>query len=378
MEVRKDASHLVDHYDSWKRRTRIAAALREGILAPYWDDLTQFLARRGHSWHSVRRVIEIAKPFAAHAKAAGIAHARELNEALIDDYLKVRKLRESRTCLQCLMLFLREHGIVKDVQRKVPVKPVSPIVEEYRQFLQNHRGIRRETSDQHQRYVEPLLEVLGKDSFQNLTSTVIQQLITDYAQRLTRPQRKVLCARSVRSFVSSTCADIHRWSLRRPFLLFRASSLTGCRLPSAMTPSKEFWPPLTDRPLSGDVITPCCSSLPPTGCALVSSVLFALRTSTGIAKSCAFPVPKEDEMYYFLCCPLSAKPSSTTFAMVGQSDGRSVSYSFVSAHRSGLWVAISSTSSSLTPGKLACSCHLLDRTRGDTPARPDYSRRGSP
>ena len=378
MEVRKDASHLVDHYDSWKRRTRIAAALREGILAPYWDDLTQFLARRGHSWHSVRRVIEIAKPFAAHAKAAGIAHARELNEALIDDYLKVRKLRESRTCLQCLMLFLREHGIVKDVQGKVPVKPVSPIVEEYRQFLQNHRGIGRETSDQHQRYVEPLLEVLGKDSFQNLTGTVIQQFITDYAQRLTRPQRKVLCA-SIRSFLrflylrgyssvelASTVPVIPSFKLDR--LPTTVSDDTIERILAAVDRST----PLGRRDYAMLLV------IATYGMALVSSVLFALRTSTGIAKSCAFPVPKEDEMYYFLCCPLSAKPSSTTFAMVGQSDGRSVSYSFVSAHRSGLWVAISSTSSSLTPGKLACSCHLLDRTRGDTLARPDYSRRGSP
>jgi integrase len=163
--------------------------------------LAAFLVRRGHTWHSVRRVIEIAKPFAAHAEAVGVTNASELNEALVDRYLKVRQLRESRTCLHRLMLFLCEQGIVKDTKGKIPVtKLTSPIVSEYRHFLEDHRGIGRKSSGQHQRYVESLLEVLGKDDFQSLTGAEVQRFITDRAKGLSRAQRKMLCA-SIRSFL---------------------------------------------------------------------------------------------------------------------------------------------------------------------------------
>lgn len=201
MEARKDASHFLERYRSWRRRTRIAAGLRGGILAPYWDELAAFLVRRGHTWYSARRVIEIAKPFAAHAEAVGVTNASELNEALVDRYLKVRQLRESRSCLHRLMLFLCEQGIVKDTKGEIPAtKLTSPIVSEYRHFLEDHRGIGRKSSGQHQRYVESLLEVLGKDDFQSLTGAEVQRFITDRAKGLSRAQRKMLCA-SIRSFL---------------------------------------------------------------------------------------------------------------------------------------------------------------------------------
>jgi integrase len=174
--------------------------LERSILAPYWDGLAEFLIRRGHTWYSVRRVIEIAKPFADHVKTAIAGDPTRLNEALVDDYLKICELREARMCLQRLMLFLYEQGIVKSAKPEVPATPVSPIVEEYRQFLKNHRGIGTATAARHELYVKSLLNALGNGGLQNLTGSVIQQYITDCAQRLTRPQRKVLCA-SVRSFL---------------------------------------------------------------------------------------------------------------------------------------------------------------------------------
>jgi hypothetical protein len=108
-----------------------------GLLAPYWDDFAVTMFERGYSWYTVRRTIEIAKPFAAYAGGHGMRRAADLTDEIVDDYLKHRKLREGQTCLRLLMGFLRK-GTLNPI---IAPKPATPLLlEEYQQFLRGHRG----------------------------------------------------------------------------------------------------------------------------------------------------------------------------------------------------------------------------------------------
>ena len=160
MQTQTDACP-VKEYSEWKQRPGIQPGLVEGLLAPHWDDFAATMFERGYSWYTIRRTIEIAKPFAAYAKGNGIGSAADLTPEVVDGYLKQRKLRESLNCLRLLMGYLGDNGILKMVV--APSEPPSPLLlEEYRKYLHGHRGIGEQTIKAHCSHVQALLATLGE------------------------------------------------------------------------------------------------------------------------------------------------------------------------------------------------------------------------
>jgi site-specific recombinase XerD len=193
----------VKEYSEWKQRPGIKPGLVEGLLAPHWDDFAATMFERGYRWSTVRRTIEIAKPFAAYAKGNGIGSATEFTDEVVDGYLKQRKLRESQNCLRLLMGFLAEHGVINPTV--APSEQPSPLLlEEYRHFLREHRGIGERTIKAHCSYVKLFLGTLGEHAepatIQDLDATAVFRFIEARAAALTRSERKRLCA-AVRCFL---------------------------------------------------------------------------------------------------------------------------------------------------------------------------------
>ena len=208
----QDDGRSASSYAEWKQRPRIRPGIVEGLLAPYWDDLVATMFERGYSWSTVRRTIEIAKPFAAYAEEQGVRRISDITDAVVDDYLKVRKLREGPTCLRLLLGFLRDRGILS---RIIPPKqPAPPLLEEYREFLRRHRGIGEGTIKSHSFHVQPFLATLGEyadpPGIKDLAAPAVSRFIEKRAAVLTSSERKRLCA-AIRGFL--------RFLLLRGYLL---------------------------------------------------------------------------------------------------------------------------------------------------------------
>lgn len=190
-------------YFEWKKGKRIRLGLASSLLAPYWDGLARRMFEQGYGWHSVRRTIEIAKPFAAYAQLQGVYDAGELTEDLVERYLKVRRLRESPWCLRRLLSFLRERGILRTGSDSQDT-PRHELLDEYLRFLLEHRGISTGRIDEHRRHAGAFLEALGESAERStigkLDVSTVFRFVTDRAATLTRSQRKAMCA-ALRTFL---------------------------------------------------------------------------------------------------------------------------------------------------------------------------------
>lgn len=205
---------IARNYSEWQQRPTIRPGLVEGLLAPCWDDFAATMFERGYSWYTVRRTIEVAKPFAAFAEGRGIRKIADLTDEMVDNYLKHRKLREGRKCLHLLMGFLGEKGILNPI---IAPKPPSPLlIEEYRQFLRGHRGVSEKTIQAHCSHVQSFLATLAEHAepapavIKNLAAPAVSRFIEDRAAVLTPSDRKRLCA-AIRGFL--------RFLLLRGYLL---------------------------------------------------------------------------------------------------------------------------------------------------------------
>jgi integrase len=195
MDARKEIRRGWPVYVRWKRRKRIAPELRRGILSPHWDAVARTLLDRGYAWYTVRRVIEIAKPFAAYAEDQGARDAGGLSEALVESFLRIRPRTESRGCLRLLLQVLHQHGLLP--MRVPPAAQPCGLLDEYVAFLQHHRGTSLRRAEQHRRYVASWLGSLSQGSvegLQSLTGAAVQRFITARAATMSRGQRKALCA----------------------------------------------------------------------------------------------------------------------------------------------------------------------------------------
>ncbi len=193
-------------YGRWKRRRRIRSTLEQGLFAPYWDDLASFLFQQGYSWYTVRRVIELAKPLATYAeKQRGVRDVAALSDEIVTGYVEGRPRNESRPCLRLLLRFLRDRGIVPPAaEPSVSTRSHHPVVDEFLDFLRDHRGTGQGTAEQHRRHVEALLSALGHqaqgEEFRSLSGASVQRFITSRAGELSRGQRKAMCA-ALRTFL---------------------------------------------------------------------------------------------------------------------------------------------------------------------------------
>jgi hypothetical protein len=246
MEARKDLARALRVFHRWRKRRRIARGLEKGILAPWWDGLASFLVKHGHAWYTVRRVIEISKPFAAWVEAVGIPVASAITDELIERYLRNgRRTKEGRKCLGLLMMFLRGQSIVPDREpESCPAVAAPPIIREYQKFLQDHRGTSAESAEQHKPHIESLLETLGirtTKGLRRLTGATLHRFITDRASKLSRSGRKMLCA-SIRSFLrflflrgytpidlASAIPVIPSFKLERLPKVIAIEAIDGCR-----------------------------------------------------------------------------------------------------------------------------------------------------
>jgi site-specific recombinase XerD len=205
-KTQRRVEQALARYVRWKRRRRIRPTLEQGLFAPYWDDLACFLFKRGYSWYTLRRVIEVAKPLATYAeKQLGVLDVAALSEEVVAGYVEARPRNESRRCLRLLLLFLRDRGIVPPAaDPSASARRRYPVVAEFLDFLRDHRGTGQATAERHRRHVEALLSALGGpapvEELRSLTGADVRRFITSRAGGLSRGQRKAMCA-ALRTFL---------------------------------------------------------------------------------------------------------------------------------------------------------------------------------
>lgn len=199
---KRSVEEALQRYFQWKQRKKIHRGLLQGLLAPYWDDLAASLLERRYTWYTVRRTIEIAKPFAVYAEGRGVRDATGFGDELVADYLREHPLREGPRSLGFLMSFLRERGIVAEVSS--PKKRRRALVEQYESFLRDQRGLTAGRVQAHTAHVQAFLQTLGKNGspsrIRHLNGARVSEFITDYAESRTRSQRKSMCT-ALRSFL---------------------------------------------------------------------------------------------------------------------------------------------------------------------------------
>ncbi len=184
-------------------RKAFRARLRACMLAPYWDGLVSWMTQRGHpqreTYHTIRHGLRLAE-FAAQEE--GIADPALLSEPLAARYEATRAgyrrtQREIRLCLRRLLTFLREQGIVPAAQLPA-VQPCPPVSTEYLRHLAEHRGIGAKRIALHRLHVVPFLQALDLseegDCAGAVDAAVVSAFVTTHAERLSRHQRKSMCA----------------------------------------------------------------------------------------------------------------------------------------------------------------------------------------
>lgn len=194
----------MDVYFSWKQRHKIGPTLEHGVLAPHWDDVAAALLERGYTWYTVRRTIELAKPFAAYAESLGLDSASQFTEELVERHIGVRPRLESRRCLSLLLSALRARGVLDPLSPpRLDASRDSAVLDEYVRYLIDHRGIGA-TVDTHRRHVREFLETLGVQpasmTITSLEAADVFRFITARAGKLSRSGRKAMCA-AIRSFL---------------------------------------------------------------------------------------------------------------------------------------------------------------------------------
>ena len=200
-----------DEYLEWKRRTRLRRSLESGPLAPYFDDFINMLINSGYSWSTILEGVGYWRHLSQYAQTIGIREVSAFTDDLIEQHIAVRielgtllptrrQLNKARRYTSLLLLFLRERGVAP--QPAIVTEPQPPLLVDYLQFLEDHRGICGRVIESYRREVQAFLDMLDSTSseqFKQLNASEVSSYVAKRAETLSRGGTKAMCS-ALRSF----------------------------------------------------------------------------------------------------------------------------------------------------------------------------------
>lgn len=189
-----------------KRRSRLRV---EGPLAPYFEPYSKYLAERGYSqvsyWKKTFLVSEFSRWLARENIAASEIKA-EHEEAFLRYNAACRcPKRGDPIALTGVTSWLRENGVIEGkISPSSEASPIDQILQDYRSYLHEDRGLASSTIENYAGYVRRFLtSVCGAGELQ--LASIRASQITDYVRRNAPPDRTFASAKdtvtALRSFL---------------------------------------------------------------------------------------------------------------------------------------------------------------------------------
>jgi site-specific recombinase XerD len=197
--------------------------LRQGPLSEHLDAYAAGVAEQGYGRHSIRQQIVVIADFSRWLKQKHI-DVQDLDGVVMDRFLRLRRKeqgvrRGDPKALERLMAMLCQTGVVKQRQRAAEDNTRSSVIDEFRCYLLQERGLSPSTLHN---YV-PVIEQFLSERFHNkapnfglLCAPDVTGFVVRHAHRL-RPVRAKLMVTALRSFF--------RYLLHRGAM---STDLTGC------------------------------------------------------------------------------------------------------------------------------------------------------
>jgi site-specific recombinase XerD len=197
--------------------------LRQGPLSEHLDAYAAGAAEQGYGRHSIRQQIVVIADFSRWLKQKHI-DVQDLDGVVMDRFLRLRRKeqgvrRGDPKALERLMAMLCQTGVVKQRQQAAEDNTRSSVIDEYRCYLLQERGLSPSTLHN---YV-PVIEQFLSERFHNkapnfgmLRAPDVTGFVVRHAHRL-RPVRAKLMVTALRSFF--------RYLLHRGAM---STDLTGC------------------------------------------------------------------------------------------------------------------------------------------------------
>jgi site-specific recombinase XerD len=167
-----------------KRRSRLHV---EGPLAPYFERYSEYLAARGYSqisyWKKTFLVSEFSRWLAQHGIAAGEITA-EHEEAFLRFNAKCRRpKRGDPIALTSVTTWLQENGIIAGkLIVSSETSAIDRILQEYRSYLQEDRGLASATIENYAGYIRRfLVDRCGSEELK--LGSICAKEIVDYIRR---------------------------------------------------------------------------------------------------------------------------------------------------------------------------------------------------
>lgn len=136
-----------------------------GPLAPYADGFRDDLGGRGYAARSVGGQVRLVAHLSVWLQAEGVPAAR-LTAEVVEDFLRVRRAAGHRVgvtvrAVAPLLGYLRGLGVVAQPGRRVPETAVEVLLEQFRCFLVEERGLAAASVRAYLHYAELFLTELG-------------------------------------------------------------------------------------------------------------------------------------------------------------------------------------------------------------------------
>ena len=156
----------------------------DGPLAPWATGLAQELKRQGYAARTVARLIAMARRLSWHLQQQGVG-AEDLSSAVIDRALAVVVRTEGGAwgerprSVPWLVGYLNEVGAIPPSTPPVPQWRRRDLVERYRTYLLDERGVTEDTVENYVRAaVEPFLKECGARGLDTLDASDVTRFVT--------------------------------------------------------------------------------------------------------------------------------------------------------------------------------------------------------
>ena len=182
--------------------------LRQGPLSEHLDAYAAAQAQQGYGRHSIRQHIVVLADFSRWLKQKQIA-IQDLDSSVVDRFLRLRRRQErvrrgDPLALARMLNLLCQTGIVKPSDKPVSGDACSRMVEEFRCYLLQERGLSTATL---QNYL-PVIEQFLSERFRNRTPIVrslrapdVTGFVVRHASHLSSVRAKLMVT-ALRSFFS--------------------------------------------------------------------------------------------------------------------------------------------------------------------------------
>lgn len=209
--------------------------LRSGPASRHIDDFAAWLNNKGYEGRSLFRMLQsfaawtdwlVETDGASENFAVGLRKCTEYVTSLPRVRYRFGPNRQSLNVARLFLSFLREHGILLD-EAVDPCTDRFPILQDFRSWMSEHRGVTVTTLDKYQRVLSEFLAVAGTDPHA-YRADVLRNFVLNMAERRGAESAR-LGGTALRSFVrflgvTGQCAAGLEYALP-PFRAWKSSSI---------------------------------------------------------------------------------------------------------------------------------------------------------